>query len=482
VRDAVQLMLLNNTDVNVNRLQLDFAKFQILRAFGPFDPYIQTSFSPTRSTTPSTTQLAGAQTLSSLSQVFSSTYSQTFPTGTLYQVTMGAQKYSSNSIFNTFNPYISSGLQIGFTQPLLRNRGLFVNRAPIVIAKRNLKQSEDTFEAQVNDAIQNVINQYWDIVQARKNMEVLKQSLDLAEASYQHDKRALELGALPPLDIYRSQQQVAQRKLQLIQAEYGIKPLEDAFRRTIGADLDLRISALDLDLEESAEPVGELASVDYREALQKALQTRPELQATDLQLENDQTNIRVANNAMKPDFTVGTFYATNGTGGNVIDSTTGQPIVVSRGGLLDSFDQLGSLQYPTYGLSLNLKLPLRNRAAEADLGSALASQHRTMLQRRSREQAIVLEVKNAINQLEQAKISITAAKLSRDLAQKTLQAEQRKHELGDTDIFFVLDAQAQLAAAEQGVVQAEIAYQRAVTAVDHAQGELISKNNVRLTH
>ncbi len=101
--------------------------------------------------------------------------------------------------------------------------GLFANRAPIIIAQRGVRQSRANFETQLNDTVQRVINQYWDVVQARKTLEVLKKSLELAEASYQRDKRALELGALPPLDIYRSESQVAQRKVPVIQAEYSLK-------------------------------------------------------------------------------------------------------------------------------------------------------------------------------------------------------------------------------------------------------------------
>ena len=45
----------------------------------------------------------------------------------------------------------------------------------------------------------------------------------------QHDKRALELGALPPLDIYRSQSEVAARRLQAIQSEYALKQARRPF-------------------------------------------------------------------------------------------------------------------------------------------------------------------------------------------------------------------------------------------------------------
>ncbi|HEU5453900.1 MAG TPA: TolC family protein [Terriglobales bacterium] len=480
--DAVRLTLENNTDVRINELQTETARFSLQKAFGPFDPILTSNFQPTRSVSPANSTLQGASTPSNLTQQWTSSYSQLFASGTLYQVSLSANRNASNSSFAIFNPSISSSLSVSLTQPLLRNRGLFPNRAPILIAQRNLKQSRADFAGRVNDSLLSAVNQYWDVVQARESLIVLRQSQTLAEASYNHDKRALELGAISPLDIYRSEAQVAQRKLQVIQAEYQLKQSEDAFRRTIGADLDPKIAVLDLDLTEPSDMSGEGVSTTIEDALAQAMKDRPEFESLQQQLANDETNIKLADNGLKPDLNLSTFYSMNGQGGNLIDSSTGVPIVVSRGGLGDSFDQLTSRDFPTYGATLQFRLPLRNRSAEADLGTSLVAQKRDLYRLRQQQQAISLEVKNAVHQLEQAKLSVAAARISRDLAQKTLQAEQRKYELGTETIFFVLDAQNQLAQAEQNLVQAQISYQRAVTALDHATGALIAKNNVQITN
>ena len=480
--DAIRLTLLNNTDVRINELQTENARYALQKAFGPFDPILSSTFAPTRSVSPANSSLQGASTPSSLTQQWQSSYSQLFGSGTLYQVSLSANRNASNSTFSLFNPTVSSSLQVSLTQPLLRNRGFFPNRAPIMIAQRNLKQSRADFAGRLNDSLLSAVNQYWDVVQARENLVVLRQALDLADASYKHDKRALELGAIASLDIYRSESQVAQRKLQVIQAEYQLTQSQDALRRTIGADLDPKFAALDLDLTEPSDMSGEGESMSIDDALTQAMKARPEFESLQQQLANDETSIKLANNGLKPDLNFTTFYAMNGQGGNQIDSTTGVPVVVSRGGLGDSFDQLTSREFPTYGATLQFRLPLRNRSAEADLGTSLVSQKRDMYRMRQQQQAISLEVKNAVHQLEQAKLSVAAARVSRDLAQKTLQADQRKYELGTETIFFVLDAQNQLAQAEQNLVQAQIAYQRSVTALDHATGALLSKNNVQITN
>ncbi len=475
LQDAVRLALLNDTDVRLNRLDVDTAWFATLRAYQKFDPLLSGSFRPSRSTSPTTSELQGATTLSDLTHQASLSYSQVLQTGTSYSVGFSSTRDSTNSSYVFVNPSFASSLNFSLTQPLLRGRGLKTNRAPIVIARRNLKQSQATLQARLNESISNVVNQYWDVVQSRQELEVHQKSVELADATYKQNKRALELGALPQLDIYRSESEVAQRKLALIQAQYRLKQLEDALRRTLGADLDPAVQGLDLELTERADNTP-IRPVDPKGAVAAALAGRPELAALREQVANDDLNVQVANQNLKPDLNITGFYSSNGRGGNAYDSNGN----VTPGGFWDAWDQLTGFNYPSYGMTLELRLPLRNRAAQADLGTALVGKKRTLYQIRQREQAVSLEVRNALNQLEGSAMSITAAQTAFELAKKTLAAEQRKYELGVQTIFFVLEAQTQLASAEQNLVQAQIGYRRALTALDRATAELLHSYNVQV--
>jgi outer membrane protein TolC len=478
LEDAILLTLENNTDINVDHLQYDLSRFALQRAYGTFDPSISAGFAPTRSVSPSTSSLAGASTLSSLSQTSNVNYTEEFQTGTLFGAGLTTTRSTSNSSFSIVNPSFFSGLTFSVGQPLWRKGGLFANRAPVIIAQRGIRQSQATFQAQVSDVVARAINQYWDVVEARKSLEVIRKSVELADTSYKRDKRALELGALPPLEIYRSESQVAQRKIALIQVEYNLKRVEENLRQTIGADLDPRIGALDLDLTENTESNGNLATVDLQDILNQALKNRAEIEAQRQQLAIDDANVRVANNNLKPDLNLSANYTSNGLGGISFANSAAGPVVVSNGGFGDSLSQLGGFNFPTYGMSLQLRLPIRNRAAAADLGSALVSKKNSLYKMRSLEQSISTEVKNAVHDLEQSELVITAAQASRDLAAKTLGAEERKYQLGAGTIFFVLDAQNQLSAAELALVQSQIAYQRALTEVDHASGSLLAKHKM----
>ena len=469
--DSIRLALANNTDIHIDRTQMDFALDILGRAHSLFDPVATSSFADTRTKSLPTSSLQGAPLVSNLTQTTLLGYQQLLPTGTSFQTAFSANKFSSNSSFSTVNPSLSTSIQFTVTQPLLRNFGLFPNRAPILLAQSNLKQARANFTAEVNAIILQVVGNYWAVVLARENLDVQRKSLDEAQRSYDHDKKALSLGALPPLDIYRSESQVASRRVGVIQAEYALKQTIDTFRRDIGADLDPDFRALDLDLTDQPASAGELPSVDIATALTRALSNRPEFEAAREQLAIDEFNVRLAHNSLKPDLELSGFYWGNGLN----SSPAGVDI-----GLTGSLSQSLHFTYPTYGASLSLNLPVRRHSAQANLADALISRSRDQYQERRTNQSITLEVTNAVHALEQAKLSMEAAKVAEDLARETLHADERKYELGAETVFFVLDAQNQLAQAELSLIQSQIGYQLAVAQLDHAMGDLLDHHHVQI--
>jgi HAE1 family hydrophobic/amphiphilic exporter-1 len=481
LRDAIVLTLENNSLIRVQETQVDFSKFALLGAHSPFDPAVTGSYNANNTTSPPFTTLGSTGvTLASKSILRTAqiNYSETFWTGTSLQAGLSSSRDSFNTLGSSsvgvLNPQVSSTLNLQFTQPLLRNGWWFANTAPIVIARRNLDQSKANFAADVSNSILQAASQYWFVVEARGSLEVARRSLDAADTSYKRDKRALELGALPPLDIYRSESEVASRRVSVIQSEYSLKQAEDALRMTIGADQDPYFGALDLELTEAPEPEGELLSVDVATALQQAMSKRPEFQATRAALESDATRIRLAHNHLLPELDLNGIYASNGLGGSGINSVTGQHISNS------SVGQVFGFGFPTYAAQLSLSLPIRNRAAQSELGNALVSRRNDLYSERQTREQVTLDVKNAVNQLEQSKLSIAAGKEAVDLAKKNAAAEQRKYELGNGTIFLVLEAQTELATAEQTLLQANVGYQMAVAGLDHATGQLLDPYKIQI--
>lgn len=470
--DVTRLVVGRNSDVWLARLDVEMSDSPVLRAFSTFDPLFQGSFSSEFSSSPASSELQASK---SLSQQTLLGVQQTLLTGGSYNVSFGSSKLSSNNSFNLLNPSLTAALNVSVSQPLLRGRGLYVQRAPIVIARINRQVARDRFAQSLIAFLQAAQNQYWDTIGARESLAVLRNSLDLAEKSYLRDKRSLELGALPPLDIFRSESEVANRKVQVTSAEYNLKQQEDSLRRLIAADLDPDVRSLPLDLTDSPASTTTLAFPPPDEAVQISLQKRPEL----IQLRRQQgiyeINERVALNGLKPDLRIGGNYSSNGLGGdNLING------ILVPGGFFDALTQAFGFGSPAYGFNVSLNLPLRNRAAIADATDANINYRRGLYQQRSTEQQIALDVRNALNSMEQSRLNIQGATSARDLAQKTMEAEQRRYELGVGTIFLVLDAQQRLSDAQTQLLNAMISFRKAVISAERAVGSLLEDNHVVL--
>jgi len=483
LRDAILLTLENSTDVQINETQIETQKFALLGQFSPFDPIIQSQLNINRSSSPAYSEIQGVglsanSVYNSLTQLGSVSYTQTFTPGTNIVASIQSAKSSVNDSFYYFNPNFGSYVNFTFTQPLLRGAGRFANTALIKIARKSLEQSRSTFEAEVNNSILQVVEEYWTAVNARGAFDVQQKSVKLAESSYGRDKRSLELGALPPLDIYRSQSEVAARRVGSIQAGYALTQAEEALRLSIGADRDPSMNGMGLELTESPQTEGELESIDIETALGQALSQRPEIDAAKDSLVNDNTSIQLAKNQLQPQLQLQGFYQSNGLGGNQYNLTTGQ--LIAPGGFGSSMSQVFGFDFPGYGGSLQLTLPVRNRLGQSNLGTALVSRTHDLYYGGQVREQITREVRDAVHQLDEAKIALAAGVDSFELAQKTLAADQRKFELGAETNYFVLDAQTRLAVAETSLLQTQVNYQIALAAVKHSTGDLLEPYHLQI--
>jgi outer membrane protein len=485
LRSYLDLVMANNTDIAVSRLTLDVAQDAIMRAFAPFDPYATGLFTSTRSKTPSTTVLQGATTLDTLYQPTLFTYNQLLPTGTNYSVTYSESKTSTNSGFQNYNPAIASSLTVNFSQALVKNRGLYVNRLPIMIARSRLRVTEYTLRDVVLQLVTTAENTYWDLAQARDNLRVQERALELANEALKRAERELELGAMSPLDIYQPQQNRAVAEISVSQARYTLQQAEDALRKQMGADLDAAVRKLPIVLTESTEVPAEILPIDAEAEIGKALLNRPDLKAANQALDVDDLQIRSARNSLLPDLELLGMYSTQGQGGdfyqlqNVFGGGT-QITSVIPGGLGDALNQMFGFGFPIYEFGLQLRLPIRNRAAAADMADTIVMKRRDTLTVRNVAQTVRLDVLTAVSQVESSKDSVRLARVALDFARKYLDAEQKKYELGTSQIYFVLQAQQSLVNAESALVQNSIGYKRSLLNLLRRTGNLLDERGIRL--
>jgi outer membrane protein len=487
LKDYLTLVMANNTNIQLQLLTLETPKNAIQRAFAAWDPLATASFSSQRSITPATSVLDGAQKVNSLSQPFRATFSQTLDTGTQYSVTFTASKSSTNSGFSTFNPALSSALAFNFTQPLLRNRGRYVNRLNLMVARSNYRISEYTLRSNLLNLVNQAESAYWNVILARENLKVAESARATSQQFLDYMQKQLDLGALSPLDIYNPQQQVAANDLAVSQARFALAQAEDALRMQMGADLDPSVRNLPIVLTETVD-VPNLDALTYEtEAMvEKAMAQRPDLKAAEQRLDVDDLSIRQAKNGLLPNLSLTGSYQTQGRGGvfyqrsNVFtgDGTSTSVLTSIPGGFGDALSQMFGFGYPVYSVGLTLNLPIKSRSAAMDMADALVRKKTDALTLRSTQEQVRLSILNALTNLNGSKEQLKLANIQRDFAKKNLDAEQKKYELGTEINQNVINAQQALTAAESNVVQSQINLRRSILNLLTQTGELLEQRGI----
>ena len=481
LKSYLELVMANNTDIQIQLLTLETPKNAIMRAMSIWDPTANASFSSTRSTSPSVTALAGASTSVSLNQPANFSFTEVLPTGMQYTVGYSASKGTTNSTYATLNPSLSSSLNINFSQPLLRNRGASVNRLNLMVARSRYGIAGSTLKNSLTQLISEAENAYWDVVQARENLRVAQNARKLAVDSLALSQKELDLGAISPLDIYNPEQQLANAELSVSQARFFLTQAENALRKQMGADLDADIRRAPLELTESVEMAVDSEPLDAEGHVDRAFLARPDLKAAVQTLDTDDLQIRQAKNEILPSLSLTGSYSSQGVGGDVYSggagSHAGPPI---QGGYGDALSQMFGFGYPVYSFGLNLSLPIRSHAAVADMADALVQKKRDSLAVRNSRQAIRLSVLNAVSNVESSKQSLKLALVARGFAAKYLDAENQKFQLGSEPMQFVLQAQTQLSQAESAVVQAQVGLRRNLLNLLTQTGELLEQRGIAI--
>jgi len=487
LRQYLELVMANNTDVQLQLLSVEIPRNNILSAYGVWDPVAQANFSSTRSTSLPTSAVQAQNTAElskSLIQPYSLQYSQTLQQGFSYYVNFSGAKSSETNSFASYNPSLTAGLTFGFSQPLIRNRGRYVNRIPLMMAQSNFKISEFNLRVQLTGLISNAENYYWNAVSSRENLHVQEKARDTASEYLKYMEKQLELGAISPLDIYNPQQSLAANDLSVSQARFALIQSEDALRHQIGVDLDTDLRKLPLELTESADlGPAESITLDTEQEVSKALAINPAMQVALQHLDLDDLGIQSAKNGLMPNLVFNASYTSNGRGGIFYpsDSTIfGGSSFVSTipGGIADALSQMFGFGYPTYFAGLTLTLPIRSRTASAAMGSALVQKKIDALNLRNQEQAIRLNILNAISSLEGAKEQLKLARIQRDFAQKNLDAENQKYQLGNETNQNVINAQQALVQADSAVVANQIGVRRSLLNLITQTGELLDERGI----
>jgi len=550
LQDAIELALENNLDIAVQRYYPWISDAGLLNAnagntgfstpgvaigassanINPFaffiqnfDPLVTSTTQISDATTPinnAFTSGAGRTGIASVvshQSVFNQQYSQTFQTGTNLTVAWDNTRSSSN-IANFFNPAVSSNLQVQLSQPLLNGFGKKQWTRNIRIANNNRKIADWAFAQQAITSITTTTNDYWELVYARENVKVNQQAVAVAQKLYEDNKKQLEIGSMAPLDVTRSESELATDQQNLIFAQTAQLQDEQTLKNDISKDplapSIINVEIIPTDVPKQPEIV---EAATFEEAIKEAFAKRPELQEQAYNLKNADIDVRATKNALLPSLNASAFYESAGLAGNslvpsgaktvstnipIVDAN-GNPISVtenvngvptqvpiftsatiptsvtpSNEGFTTSQNQVFHNQFPIYAGSLTLTLPLRNRSAQAFHVRALLVQRQLETQMQQLRNAAILDVRKSYIALTQFRAQVTAASKARQLQQETFDAEQKKYQLGASTVYLVIQTQRDLITAQGNEIRALASLAEAKASYERAVGRTLEVNHV----
>lgn len=472
----------NNLNVAVQVLNPELADISVSLAKENFLPNLSLRYDLRDTNQPSASFLEAENVYSEDFNAYFVSISQLIPTGGSFSISLGSSKTESNQRFQTLNPSYGSSLVFNFSQPLLRDFGFKISRREILIARHNSDISVNQFRGILMNTIYDVVSAYWNLVYSIENLKVQKQSLKLAEDLLAKNKREVEVGMLAPIEILAAQSEVATREADILHAEAEVKNNEDLLKKIINLETEdlkgeLRIVPAD-------EPNIQVEEVSLEEALTTALENRPDLQATKIEIKSNELDLSYAKNQLLPQLSLNARYTSPGLSGTQIiydpNDPFGPPMdIIQRQASEAMKDSLG-FEYKNWWLWVTFSLPLNTVLSRAQQAQARISLNQAMLRLKDQEQQVFLEVKNAVRSVETNYKRAQAYRVARELAEKKLEAEQKKLKVGLTTNYSVLLHQRDLANARSTELRALIDYHLSLADLDRVMGISLKKKNISL--
>lgn len=480
--DAVQLALEQNLGVRVERINPQIQQEGVLLAQAAWQPTFTSNFSYNSTDTPPDSFLSGAQqTLKTDFFQGTTGVEQLLPWGASYTFGWDGSRSTSNNIFSNFNPRLRSNLRISFVQPLLRNFRTDSSRTQLVVSRRNREISDTQLRATVVTTVRNVKNAYWDLKYALANLEVRRQSLDLARQTLKDNRTRVEVGTMAPIDIVEAEAEVARNEEAVILAEAQIRQAEDRLRALVfdPSAPDFWTMTIDPVDEPQMEPV----VVDADAAIRTALDKRTDLQQARKQLENVDANLRLYRDQMLPQVNLEADYSTTGLGGTQLVRGEGfpGPIIGERNrGFGRVLGDVYTFDYPAWTLGVRVSYPIGRSAAEASYARARLQYDQGRLQIRNLELQVATQVRDAARQVNTNIKRIEATRAARVLAERRLEAEQKKFGVGMSTSFLVFQAQRDLATARVNELRAILDYNQSLADFEAVQEAAVGGAGVSL--
>ena len=459
----------------------------IVTQIGPtppnLDPYIAIQGQVGHYTTPQTNTVVNQTTaLTQSFRSFAMQYGQQWTTGTSAYVTFSNSRSFYNSPAFLVNPTLTGYFDIYITQQLMQGLSPAVNSRDIRVARNNMKVTRLQVQLQVETTVAAVLNLYYDLVSFNEAVRIKQSALETAQKLYDGNVKQKEIGALAGIEVTRAAAGVSAAKEDLLIAQTNVAQQEIVLKNALSRNGiqsswldDVHIIPLDhieVPKQEEIRPVQDL--------IQEALQNRLEIDRAKVDLESRKIMIKGDKNGLLPALQAFTEFTNHGLGGGLNPYFNGAPNPYFLGGDSTALSQLFRRNFPDYSAGVSLNIPFRNRAQQADYVTDQLQLRQAELQLQRAINQVRVDVKTAVIGLEQARSRYETAVDTRKLAEQTLEAEQKRFQAGVGSVALVMQAEKDLANAEDGEVQSMANYTHARIFFDQAMGRTLDVNHISI--
>ena len=497
VKDAIRLALTNNLEIAIEDYNEDLNRQWIFGTRGFYDPRLRFEVGWAATENPARSILDAGQGIpvNTTDRIyFDTSLVQNLPNGSSLTLNFNNNRFSTNSTFSFMNPSFGSNFAVSLRQPLWRGFRETFTRRQLKLYNLDIEISESQFQQKVSEIVQQVQNQYWELVFAIESYEAIRKSMELAIIQHENNRKRVRIGVMAPIEITASRAEVATREQEMIQSEVQIITAQNGLKRHLAPDPTAPIWNLTL-IPTQLPRVQELA-ITLDEAIARAMERRPELEQNRLLREQVEVDREYYRRDGRPTVDLVASLTNTGRAGEIFGSefvdsdgdgvpdtrleNVSQPSNPFFGSFGNSWGQVFGFDYINYTLGVSVEIPLKNRANDAERARILIRDRRLASQLKNQQQMIIVEVRNAYESIATQRKRLEAAGVARQLSEAQLEGENKRFQAGLSTNFEVLRYQRDLSQAQVQELRARVDYQQAVTDLEKAMYTIVDSNDIML--
>lgn len=452
IEEAVLMALENNRALHVQRLEPEIRATFIDQERGVFDPvlsgeihagrerYAATDFSGLRTDT-----TTGAE----------ASISGFLPTGTLLEAEINANRRDNEELKRIHE----ARLGMSVTQAILRGRGVAVNLASFRQASLDQRMSEYELAGFTQSLVAEVETVYWEYVLARKEVQIVEQSLALAEQQLEETRQRVRVGGIAETEMAAAKAEVALRKESLINAKGRVDRLRIRLLRLIApyrhASHDREI------LPESRPEIPPDPLESLSDHIETALHIRPDIRQAEILIERGTLEIVKTKNGLLPEMDL--FIRLGKTG--YADSFSGA--VKNMDG--DSYDMLAGIEMSRGASRLQ---------ADARYRRSLLLREQRQISLENLKDLVCEDVSLAYIDVRRTLQQVSATETTRKFQEEKLRAETAKFAVGKSTSLLVAQAQRDLLESRVSEVAAITNYLKARIHFYLMEGSLLQRRGI----